>query len=117
MGVEAQPRREGRMSALDEVGEMVNGIKSLATPLQDLILREAMTDREYANKAAAELAALKARVKQAEENWHKNEARVAKLQESIKAAKIQLEATQRNWDEDCLFRCNDILVDALKGAE
>ena len=40
----------------DEVGKMASGIKSLATPLQDLILREAMTDRDYANKAAAELA-------------------------------------------------------------
>ena len=62
---------------------MVNGIKSLATPLQDLILREAMTDREYANKAAAELAALKARVKQAEENWHKNELRASHMNSAL----------------------------------
>lgn len=106
----------------DEVGKMVDGIKSLATPLQDLILREAMTDREYANKAAAELLALradladaKARAKTAEENWHKNEARIAKLLESIKAAQVELHATQRNWDEKCLFECNDILTAALKG--
>ena len=46
----------------DEVGKMVSEIKSLATPLQDLILREAMTDRDYANKAAAELLALRERV-------------------------------------------------------
>lgn len=46
----------------DSVGKMLNGIESLATPLQDLILREAMTDREYANKAAAELLALREKV-------------------------------------------------------
>jgi len=50
----------------DEVDKMVSGIKSLATPLQDLILREAMDDREYANKAAAELAALRVRVERLE---------------------------------------------------
>lgn len=46
----------------DAVEKMMEGIKSLATPLQDLILHEAMEDRDYANKAAAELAALQARV-------------------------------------------------------
>ncbi len=46
--------------------EMVSGIKGLASPLQDLILREAITDREYANKAAAEYEALKNRVKEFE---------------------------------------------------
>ena len=50
------------MSEKDEVEKMVDGIKSLATPLQDLIMFEAMKDRDYANKAAAELAALRARV-------------------------------------------------------
>ena len=63
----------------------------------------------------AELATAKARAKTAEENWHKNEARVAKLLESIKAAQVELHATQRNWDEECLFECNDILTAALKG--
>ncbi len=65
----------------------------------------------------SDLEGAKARAKQAEENWHKNEARVAKLHESIKAAQIELHATQRNWDEECLFKCNDILTAALKGAE
>ncbi len=103
------------MSALDELKKI--------NPVNMTMLEFVVTQAEYsevsgnAEHAAAELAALKARVKQAEENWHKNEARVAKLQKSIKDAKIQLEATQRNWDEDCLYRCNDILVDALKGAE
>lgn len=52
---------------MDEVGRMISGIKSLATPLQDLIMLEALTDREYANKAAAELSDLRARLAQAEE--------------------------------------------------
>ena len=67
------------------------------------------------DKQSAELATAKARAKTAEENWHKNEARVAKLLESIKAAQVELHATQRNWDEECLFECNDILTAALKG--
>ena len=38
---------------------------------------------EQAEFAAADLAALNARVKTAEENWHKNEARVAKLESQL----------------------------------
>lgn len=64
----------------------------------------------------AELTDAQTRAKTAEENWHKNEARNAKLVEAIKAAQKQLRATQRNWDEECLFECNDILTAALKGA-
>ena len=74
----------------DEVGKMVSEIKSLATPLQDFILREAMTDRDYANKAAtelldlrAELATAKARAKTAEENWHKNEAKTGHMNNAL----------------------------------
>jgi len=99
------------MSALDECIEWMK---------ED----EWMDAQELADKATAELLTLrsdlegaKTRTKQAEENWHKNEARVAKLHESIKAAQIELHATQRNWDEECLFKCNDILTAALKGAE
>jgi len=92
------------MSALDECIEWMKEDES----------RDA---QELAKQAADDLAALNARVKTAEENWHKNEARVAKLHESIKAAQTELHATQRNWDEECLFECNDILTAALKGAE
>lgn len=35
------------------------------------------------------------------------------LKEAIKKARIQLQATQINWQEDCLFECNDILTAAL----
>ena len=37
------------------------------------------------------------------------------LREAIKAAQIQLQATQINWQEECLFECNDIMTAALKG--
>ena len=37
------------------------------------------------------------------------------LREAITKARIQLQATQENWREDCLFNCNDILTAALKG--
>lgn len=40
-----------------------------------------------------------------------------KLREEIKKALFQLQSTQRNWDEDCLFNCNDILEAALKGGD
>lgn len=39
----------------DAVDRMLSDIKSLATPLQDLILARAALDRDFANKAAAEL--------------------------------------------------------------
>lgn len=35
------------------------------------------------------------------------------LKEAIKNARIQLQSTQINWQEDCLFECNDILTAAL----
>jgi hypothetical protein len=52
----------------DEVDKISEGIKSLATPLQDLILGEAIKDREYANKAARELSALHARIEELEKD-------------------------------------------------
>ena len=30
-----------------------------------------------------------------------------------KHAQMQLQATQRNWDEQCLFNCNDILEEII----
>jgi len=106
------------MSALDELKKKIGR----PTELELCILMSGSL--ENPEQAAAELLTLrsdledaKARAKTAEENWHKNEARVSKLHESIKAAQIELHATQRNWDEECLFECNDILTAALKGAE
>jgi len=106
------------MSALDELKK-----KEITTDAEECIIWASLTDT-VKESAITELTALrsdledaKARAKTAEENWHKNEARVSKLHESIKAAQIELHATQRNWDEECLFECNDILTAALKGAE
>ena len=62
------------------------------------------------DKQAAELATAKARAKTAEENWHKNEARLGKLYETIKSARNELVI------EDNLTNCMKILNDALKGA-
>ena len=58
----------------------------------------------------AELATAKARAKTAEENWHKNEAQLGKLYETIKSARNELVI------EDNLTNCMKILNDALKGA-
>ena len=57
-----------------------------------------------------ELATAQARAKTAEENWHKNEARLGKLYETIKSARNELVI------EDNLTNCMKILNDALKGA-
>ncbi len=75
------------MSALDEL------LKDIPQDYDEVDVANHLL--HWREPAAAELAALKARVKQAEENWHKNEARVAKLQES----KMQLEARNREWLE------------------
>jgi len=32
-------------------------------------------------------------------------------------AQLQLQSTQRNWDEDCLFRCNDLLGEVIRELE
>jgi len=81
------------MSALDECIEWMKEDES----------RDA---QELAEKATADLAALNARVKTAEENWHKNEARVAKLKLAIINA--------LNPGEP---KALEILEAALKGAE
>ena len=70
----------------------------------DQILTVGVVKIEHPNlhkQAAAELAAIRAE-------------RDA-LREAIKAAQIQLQATQINWQEECLFECNDIMTAALKG--
>jgi len=66
------------MSALDELKKI--------NPIDMTMLEFVVTQAEYseitgnAEQAAADLAALNARVKTAEKNWHKNEARLGKLQ-------------------------------------
>lgn len=32
-------------------------------------------------------------------------------------AQLQLQSTQRNWDEECLFRCNDLLSEVISELE
>jgi hypothetical protein len=54
-----------------------------------------------AEQAAAEYEALQA------EN--------TRLKEAITLAQEELRSTQINWQEDCLFDCDDILTNALKG--
>lgn len=72
-----------------------------------------------AEAAADEQATLKARVKQAEENWHKNEARVAKLHSLLSRCVERVEfaaecdADGANGDEELLRYIHA----ALKGAE
>ena len=40
-------------------------------------------------------------------------ARIAALEAAFRAAQMELRATQRNWDENCLYRCDDIMTRAL----
>jgi len=87
------------MSALSD---LVHIKDSERTALQNAVIAYDHRSQE----AAAELAALNARVKTAEENWHKNEARVAKLKLAIINA--------LNPGEP---KALEILEAALKGAE
>ena len=32
-------------------------------------------------------------------------------------AQLQLQSTQRNWDEECLFKCNDLLGEVIRELE
>jgi hypothetical protein len=88
-----------------------------------------------ARKARAELAALLARIAQLEADVatmevteyeaerfapeYKRqieeplETRITELVTAVREAQVQLRATSRNWDEDCLYRADDILTNAL----
>ena len=44
-------------------------------------------------------------------------ATIAQLREAIAKALQELRSTQKNWDKDCLFNCNDILAAALRGGK
>jgi hypothetical protein len=41
------------------------------------------------------------------------ETRITELVTAVREAQTQLRATSRNWDEDCLYRADDILTNAL----
>lgn len=53
-----------------------------------------------------ELAALRERVGKLEEEKERT-------RETVKMARQKLQSTQINWQEDCLFQCNDLLGIAL----
>ena len=63
------------MSALDEL------LKDIPQDYDEVDIANHLL--HWREPAAADLAALNARVKTAEENWHKNEARVAKLESQL----------------------------------
>ena len=99
------------MSALDELKRK----KGQPTELELCILMSGSL--ENPEQAAAELLSLrsdlegsKVRAKQAEENWHKNEARVRKLQELVKDLSHFNEAGEDAWLQERIEA-------ALKGAE
>ena len=37
--------------------------------------------------------------------------------DAIRKAQTKLRATQANWQEECLFECDEILSNALKGGQ
>jgi hypothetical protein len=41
------------------------------------------------------------------------EQRIAELVTAVREVQTQIRATSRNWDEDCLYRADDILTNAL----
>ncbi len=57
-------------------------------------------------EAAAELASLRERAEKAE-------AERDVVKELAKRARVQLQATQINWQEECLYECNDLLTIAI----
>jgi len=88
--------------------KMVSGIKSLATPLQDLILHEAMSDRDYADKAAADLTAMQVRIEKAtaliEKWWSEADPKGENPYDN-----------EANIAYDVLLKCSNELQNALKG--
>lgn len=79
-------------------------------------------------QARAELAQLRATIKQFRDLLVMNNAvdakdlagviasqaqRITQLEQAVNEARSKLRATQRNWDEDCLFEYDDILSRAI----
>jgi len=52
---------------------------------------------------------------QAADELTEMQVRIEKLEAGIKLAQSKLRSTQINWQEDCLFDCDDILTNTLKG--
>ena len=60
----------------------------------------------FREQAKAELASLRERAEKAE-------AERDAVKELAKRARVQLQATQINWQEECLYECNDLLTLAI----
>jgi len=61
---------------------------------------------DYVRKKNNELASLRERAEKAE-------AERDVVKELAKRARVQLQATQINWQEECLYECNDLLTLAI----
>ncbi len=95
--------------------EVFNQVAANAAPalaravLQASDLSDAMPLREMAEEVAHLTALWRAWENVGEEQ----QAESKRLREALEKARTQLRATQENWHEDCLFRCDDILTAAL----
>ena len=63
-------------------------------------------ERSVYGDARAELAALRAELEQTRQC-------IAALEQAIREAQTQLRATTENWREECLYRADDILSQAI----
>lgn len=61
---------------------------------------------EVAEAAIEEFTALRDRVAELETEKER-------IREAVKMARVKLQSTQINWQEECLFQCNDLLGIAL----
>ncbi len=101
--------REDGIRTMDELGELRNKNFSEKDHIEKVICELWESSLGYeglAEKAAAELASLRERAEKAE-------AERDAVKELAKRARVQLQATQINWQEECLYECNDLLTLAI----
>jgi len=98
------------MDALEKIGEKYLPFFEGEPKMTELEYAIWFTDRASRaadmKKAAAELASLRERAEKAE-------AERDAVKELAKRARVQLQATQINWQEECLYECNDLLTLAI----
>ena len=95
---------------MSDVDAIVKRLKSAPTPpctcgMDDNMHETTCAIYEWA-KAWGELAALRAELEQTRQC-------IAELEQAIREAQTQLRATTGNWREDCLYRADDILSQAI----
>jgi len=73
--------------------------------IDDLVTNGEVTQGDLI-KARAELSALRAELEQTRQC-------IAALEQAIREAQTQLRATTENWREECLYRADDILSQAI----